>query len=337
MAITINDLARMANTSIATVSRVLNNKPGVTDSTRQRVSALAEQLGYRPNRIAQNLALQKSHVLGFIAADLQNPFYILFFRRVQHQVAKLGYQVLIADSEQDVEFEKRNIEIMLQHRAEGLMIFPVHDWKVQTGADHLLELRLRKFPFVVVGRVEGLMADSVTSNETDTAYQETKHLLDLGHRRIGFIGADNENRCARERLEGVQRALEANGCQLDPAHVIPLQQGWEGQMIAMLSRPSRPTALVIVNDVCAMIAYRPLLQAGLRIPQDISIATFDNSLWTSHLLPTLTTTEENLEEIARVSVELLLKRIDNNDRPAEEHLVPQAFIPRESTAAPVLV
>jgi LacI family transcriptional regulator len=332
MGVTIDDVAELANTSTATVSRALNGKPGVTEATRQRIIVLADKLGYRPNRIAQNLALQKSHVIGLVAADLRNPFYIEFFRRIQHAVGARGYQVLIADSELDVEKEKHNIEVMRQHRAEGIFIFPVCDWRASLGVDHLLELRLRRFPFVVVGKVPGMSVDCVTSDELNTARKLTCHLLELGHRSIGFVGFDTNNRPIRERLEGVVSALGAAGCSLDPAHVVELTDDWRSGLTTLLRRPDRPTALVMVSDVCALMANRPIIDTGLEVPRDLSLVTFENSLWTEHMKPSLTTTLENLEGVAQSALAILEQRMADLEAPPQVRLIPQEIVIRESTA-----
>jgi DNA-binding LacI/PurR family transcriptional regulator len=214
LAITIKDLAQMANTSTATVSRVLSDKPGVTEEKRKRILELAQRLGYSPNRIAQNLALQKSHVLGLIAADLRNTVYVDFLRRMQGRVEELGYQVLIADSELNPEMERHNISVMRQHRAEGLIIFPVLDYLGETQVEHLLELKLQRFPFVIVGRIEGFGFDFVISEETETAYKLTRRLIELGHRRIAFIGYRDNNRPVRERFEGMAKAMRESGLEV---------------------------------------------------------------------------------------------------------------------------
>ena len=327
----IDDIAALANTSTATVSRALNNKPGVTEATRQRIIKLAQELNYRPNRIAQNLALQKSHLIGFVAADLVNVVYIDFFRRVQKILEPLGYQVLISDSEQDVAKERQNIEVLRQHRAEGLIIFPIRDWHSETPVDHLMELRLRKFPFVVLGSIKGYGLDCVTSDEVGVARELTAHLLSLGHRRVGFIGHDPENRCVNERFEGVRLVLREAGLDLDPAHVVAHREGWQEGLRALLQAPGRPTALVFMNDVLALMAHRLIGDLGIEVPRDLSIATFDDGLWTKHLRPTLTTTVENPQEIARVATDLLLQRMENPDGVPQTRLIPQKLIIREST------
>ena len=334
LAVTIDELAALANTSTATVSRVLNNKPGVAEPTRKRVMALAEKLSYHPNRIAQNLARQKSHLLGLIAADLTNAFYIHFLRWVQQRFEPMGYQVLTADSEQDSAREKHHINVMLQHRAEGLIVFPVADWHSRIGIDHLMELRLRRYPFVTVGKLEGFGCDSVTTEEVEAAYTLAHNLTGLGHRRVAFVGFDAENRPVRERFEGVRRALREVGTDFAAGMVIELGDGlsWLGELEKLLAGTEKPSAIVFINDVLAMRAQRAIIESGLKVPDDLSVVTFGNALWTANLKPSLTTTEENLEEVARVAMDLLFERMKDPDRPTTEVLIPQRIIYRESTA-----
>jgi LacI family transcriptional regulator len=333
MALTIKDLANMANTSTATVSRVLSNKPGVAGAKRRVILELAEKVGYSPNRIARNLAMKKSYVLGFIAADLRNPSYIDFIRRVHRQVKALGYQVLIADSERDVAKERDNIAVMREHRAEGLIIFPVNDWQLRSEVDHLLQLKLQKFPFVLVGRIEGYAFDYVVAEEVESARRMAEHLIEQGRRRLAFVGSSNDNRCIVERQEGVRLALEAHGLTLQPRHVISLTEddSWLSNLRALLTAPERPDALVFVNDILTMQAYRLLLDLGLEIPRDVAVCAFGDGLWATSLRPSMTTTSEDGREIARLATETLLRRIEDPGRPATQIMVPQRLNPREST------
>lgn len=336
MAITIKDLAQMANTSTATVSRVLSNKPGVAEEKRRRIIELADRLGYSPNRIAQNLALQKSHVLGLIAADLRNLMYVEFLHRIQSQVEELGYQVLLADSELDVEKERHNIQMMRQHRAEGLIIFPVRDYRLKTDVDHLLELKLQKFPFVVVGKIDGYGFDYISSEEVETSKELTQVLIDQGHRKIAFVGLDEQNRPIVGRFEGYKKALQEAGIPLEDRYIVPLgeEEHWRETLRQLLESSDRPTGLVIINDICALMAYRPIADAGLKIPDDVSIVAFGDDVWAKHMMPSLTTTSTDSSRIANIALDLLLKRIDDPTLDPYVELIPQTIHLRESVTVP---
>lgn len=334
MTVTIKDLAQMARTSTATVSRVLSNKPGVAEETRKNIIQLAEKLGYSPNRIAKNLALKKSHVLGFIAADLRNFVYVEFFRRIQASAKELGYQVLIADSELNVEKEKQNIGMMREHRAEGIIVFPVVDWDIRSNVDHFLQLKLQKFPFVLVGRVDNYGFDYVTSEETDTARALTQRLIAQGHREIGFVGTSDTNRCVIERQKGVAAALEEAGLHLRPEHTIPIEDDNHEKLKAMLRTPNRPTALVFVNDTVLLVANRSIAELGISVPADLSVISFSDNVWSRHMKPAITTSTEDYAAVADAAFDTLIKRIDNPSDSPLHKLVPQAIIDRESVAPP---
>lgn len=330
--LTIREFAKLAETSTATVSRAFSNKAGVSEKERKRILQLAQRMGYSPNRIAQNLALQKSHVVGLVAGDLENPAYVRFFRAVQQTLEPRGYQILIADSERSAEKERHSITVMQQHQAEGILIFPVHDWDSRTSLEHLIDLRKTNFPFVVVGKIEGYGFDCVTAEEMDTAATMTRHLLDLGHRRIGFVGAEPYNRCIVERLEGVKRTLAAEKIKLNPRNVIELRDGWIDDTVAMLQRKDRPTALVFINEILANMAFWPMVETGLNIPKDLSICAFGDSVWARHNRPAITTTQEDLEQVARQALDLLMQRIANPGSPSVQSYVAQKLTIRNSTA-----
>ncbi|MEO8377950.1 MAG: LacI family DNA-binding transcriptional regulator [Candidatus Sumerlaeota bacterium] len=331
LAFTIKDIARQAKASTATVSRVLNNKPGVTEEKRRLILALAEQHGYSPNRIAQNLATKKSHLLGFIAADLQNHSYVESFRHVQHRVEELGYQVLIADSEQNLEKEKHNIRVMRQHRAEGILLFPVHDWHEKSSVDHLLRLQKENFPFVLIGKIDDHDFNYVSTEEIEAARKLTQHLIDLGHREIAFVGWDASNRPVHERYTGYERALQNAG--IDPISQarILLNGDWPGQLKKLLKARKRPTALVMINDVLTLQAQKIFHEAGVGVPRDLSVVAFGAGEWLMHLQPAVTASVENNVEVARTALEMLLKKMENPSNESEQRLIAQKLVIREST------
>ncbi len=339
MTITIRDLARMTNTSVATVSRAIGNKPGVTPETRERIVLLAESLGYQPNRNAQSLVQQKTHLIGLIASALRNPWYIEFLGRMEAFCAERGYQILVTESQLNPLREQENINIMLQHQAEGLVIFPVSDWLSQDDFDYLLKLKLRRFPFVLIGRVEGYGFDCVFTEEVDSATRLTQHLIDLGHTHFGMVDYDPRNRPARERLEGIRRALVTAGLlsredsMTEP--VLRVSTYERTQMRACLenwfSSSQPPTALIPTNCGVGLELYRPLTEMGLRIPQEVSIASFDDPDWVKHLTPAMTVCRPDDEKVIHLALETLVERIQNPGGPAKVVSVPQELVVREST------
>jgi LacI family transcriptional regulator len=331
MAVTLRELATLANTSITTVSRVINNKPGISQKRRESIMRLAKEMGYQPNVLARNLVMQKRHILGLIASTLSNPVYVEFFHLTAARCRERDYQVLVADSEYDLDKEEENINMMLQYQAEGLLIFPVSDSKRGVDLQHFLNLQLRGIPFVVVGEAEGYNFDCVTSEELESSARLARHLVELGHKRIGVVGVDPENRCAVRRLEGIESALPDGGPALRTAG--GTEDEWVQEVVSWFDDGDRPTALVTMNDGIALRLYRPLMERGLSIPDDVSIVTFENDFWTELVQPSLTTSAPDNAEVARLAFDTLMQRIENPKKPPIVKKVPQRFIQRESSAA----
>lgn len=332
MAVTLEELARMANTSVATVSRVLNNKPGVNKVRRESIKKLADQLGYRPNILARNLVMQRQNMLGFIAWNLSNPAYIDFLRNIESSCRTQGYQVLIADSEEDVELEKQHINTMLEYRAKGLLIIPVADEHRAAGYQHFLDLQRKKIPFVLIGETGGYYFDCVTSEEIESSSVLARHLIELGHRRLGVVGCLPGNRCTEERLEGVVRALKENA----PEAVATLRradgekEAYIPEVCSWFEEEAPPSALITMNSGVALRLLRPLADVGVQIPRDVSLVTYENDFWTELVQPSLTTSVPNSAEVARLAFVVLMERIRRPDAPPMNHFIPQTFIARES-------
>jgi len=331
MGITIKDIARMGNTSIATVSRVLGNKPGVSEPTRVRIREIIDQTGYRPSIVAQNLALRKSLNLGFIASSLVNPFYVDIFRQIERLSRTQGFHMLLMDSEMDVEREIENVELMRQHQVEGLIIVPIHDYDTTTSVDHLLRLKLDKFPFVLFGMVDGYGFDFVTTEEHDASFRLGTYLLELGHKKFAFIGAAPNNRCANARAQGLKDALNGAGLELPENCILRLDDDWFKNVRELLTRKDRPTALVLANDTAALYVLQIVRELGMTVPKDLSIGSYGGERVASSLVqPGLTTFTENLEELSRLCYKTLIRRMEEPETPPQQFLVPPRFTIRQS-------
>lgn len=331
MAVTLRELAKLANTSITTVSRVMNDKPGISQERRELILRLAREMGYQPNVLARNLVMQKRHMLGLVASSLSNPVYVDFLHLIAERCREMDYQILVSDSEDDISRERDNIDIMLQHQAEGILIFPVSDKKRGVDLQHILNLQLRRIPFVVVGETEEYNFDCVTSEEVESSARLARHLLELGHTRLGVIGVDSENRCTTRRLEGIQSALPDDIPALRTAEGDTWHE-WGPEMLSWFDDEDRPTALVTMNNGLALRLYRPLTERGLKIPGDVSIVTFENDFWTELVQPSLTTSAPDNAEVARLAFDTLMQRVENPKNPPVVKRVPQRFIQRESSA-----
>jgi LacI family transcriptional regulator len=343
--ITIRDLARMANTSIASVSRVLSNKPGVNTRKRQQILELVEEYGYQPNRNAQSLILQKTNLIGFIASDLSNPWYIQYLQVINDYCRQRGYQTLVAGSSEDLDREKENINIMLQHRAAGLIIFPVSDWDSGLDCEHLEQLKRNRMPFILMGKPAGHDFSWICSEEEESSYRMTRRLIELGHRRIGLVGYEAVNRPSLERFRGALRAmceagLVGEGESLDePRDLLITEMTLDDSTLNVrdwLNSENPPTALVVVNSDIALSLYRPIMSLGLSIPGDVSLVSFDDHSWCRRIVPSLSVCAADERQIAEDSLDMLMELIENTDSPPQGCPAPRILIERESSGpAPV--
>ncbi len=338
MAVTIRDIARLSNTSIAAVSRVLNNRGGVHPDKQQRILQLARELEYTPNRNARNLAMQCSQLIGVIASDLANNSYIDFIHQVEHWGRARGYQTLIADSERDLKVEAANVATMLEHRADGILIFPVAEFGSDQNVDHFLSLRLKKVPFVLHGSVQKGSFDAVCMDEEGIGHAIGRHFTELGHRQLAIAGCDNHTDTVRQRQLGFARAAAEAGAQIvcDDANIglgpAQYDDAYLEYWRERLTGSSHPTALFVIHDGLALFFYRALHDWGLSIPDDVSVASIGDSPFIPYLIPALSAADPNIEDRAQAGMEILFDRIARPDAPPVVRDMQYTFIPRESTS-----
>lgn len=339
MGLTIKDIAKMANTSTATISRTIHGLPGVGEEKRRQMLELLDRIGYRPNRIAQNLVSGHSGTIGIITSNLKIPFYLDSISHIEHLFREKGYQILVLDSNHDLETEKTNIEMLRQYRTEGILLIPEYDYNMKVNLDHLTRLRLENYPFVLIGKTPQHDVDWVTVEETECAYQLTSYLLDHGHKKIGFLGNDSVNRTVVERLAGIRGALQVRGLHLADADVIDEvgtwgeggEQAWQDVIVDMYAQLDAPTALICANDTIALIIISQLQSIGLKVPGDVSVTGFDDSPWSRFVHPSITTCAKDMATVGRLAVEILFDRMEHPDGPARQHSMPQQLIIRDSS------
>ena len=339
MGLTIKQIAKMANTSTATVSRSIHGLPGVGEEKRRQLLELLERIGYRPNRIAQNLVSGHSNTIGIITSDLTIGFYIEAISHIEHLCKQRGYQILVMDSKHDVNNERENIELLRQYPTEGILIIPEHDYNTSVNLDHFVRLRLEKYPFALIGKSPQHDVDWVTMEEVDAASQVTNYLINHGHKRIAFLGNDLHNRTVVERLEGIQKALHARDLVLQDDFIIDEvgtwneggEAAWHMAIEQLFSKPAPPTALFCANDTIALIALSKLESMGIEVPNDVSITGFDDSPWSRYVRPSLTTCAKDMVEVGSLAVEVLFHRMEHPDAPVQQILVPHKLVIRASS------
>jgi len=334
---TIVDIARICKVSTASVSRAMTGMRGVKAEKREQILSTAKTIGYRPNRAARRLVTNKSHLFGFIASDLQNTAYLEYFHTLERAVRRAGYEFLIADSERSLERESANIEKMLDNRVDGLMLLPVSDWLGEGDVSHLRKLESQPIPVVLFGHLKQVKFDSISADEEAGALLLIDHLFTLGHRSFLYVGiGDSLNRPARERLNGLKRGLAKKGLAASALQTISFEpKGWPKILTRLKSRVP-PTAIICVHDLLAFQLYRPLRDAGISVPEDVSLCSFGTSriAYTNIgelLIPSLTTVEFDNQAVAKGGAAMLLDRLTHPSRLPRTARVPGHLLVREST------
>lgn len=332
----ISDVASAAGVSIATVSASLNEVESarISADTRARVREVADRLGYVPNRLAQGLRAQRSSTIGFIGDRVATMPYAVGMVRGALEAARAADRVvLLMNGEGDPELESRELAALLQHQVDGVLYATVYHRSVEVPSG------LGATPVVLVDAESAdPTVSSVVPDEISGATTAVGELLKHGHRRIGFINNTDPILAATGRLAGYTRTLERAGIGLDPALVVAAPSvGPEGGYQAarqLLELPERPTGLFCFRDLMAMGVYRAASEAGLRIPQDLSVVGFDNMEFAAGLHPGLTTVALPHYEMGAWGVRELLGLIDSPSRKVRQVKLHGQLIRRRSVAPP---
>ena len=329
MSVKISDVARRAGVSSATVSRVLADKPHVSDDLRQRVLAAVDELGYTPSRVARSLRVRRSTIIGLIISDIQNPFFTSLVRAVEDVAYEHDFVVMLCNSDEDIEKEGLYINVLLSEQVAGVVITPTRE--TDNPSRKLVEAGT---PVVAVDRrMRDLDVDTVVVDNVGGSAELTAHLLSHGHRRIGAIVGPATSTTGRERLRGFAEALEAHGISPIPELIkigLPKEDFGYGAMASMLDSAIPPDAVFAANNLLTVGALRAVNERNLRIPDDIAMVAFDEMSWTSLIAPGLTTVVQPTYELGCRAAQLLLRRIEGFDGPVQEIVLAPSLCVRGS-------
>jgi LacI family fructose operon transcriptional repressor len=325
----IKDVAEAAGVSTATVSRVFSNKPHVRAAVRERVMAAVEHLAYRPNRAARTLRSQQSNTIGLIVSDIRNSFFTAISRAVEDTAYAHGYSVLLCNTDEDPEKEELYLKLMQDENVAGIIFSPTRQI-IARFADMEIE-----FPTVLVDRsLRNGDVDAVLLDNVRAAYDLTKHLLDQGYRRIGLLlGAVGTT--GQERQRGYAEALREYGF-VPHAELIrdiqPQVETGRAATLELLALSQPPDAIFAGNNLLTAGALQAIRERGLRIPHDLALAGFDETIWATLIEPAVTIIEQPTDDIGRTATELLLQRIAEPNRPPRKVILQGQLRIRGSSA-----
>lgn len=334
MLFTIKDVARLAGVSKTTVSRVINDNSKVKPETKARVLQAVKELGYTPNSIARALRIKKSEVVGvLIPREVEYVFSDPFFPEIIKGITtvlnlhNLNLRLIMSDSES----KQREIHSRLvkNRRIDGVILVCSRFGDKR----HILKLKRVSLPCVLIGRFPLERVNYVDCDNREGAYNAVEHLINLGHRRIGFISGSFDFIGGVDRFEGYKMALEKHNLEYDNELVVKGDWTREGGYEAMgelLSRTRIPTAIFTANDQMAAGAVKAIKERGLQIPKDMAIVGFSDTQFASYIEPPLTTVKEPAYEEGAMAAEMLIKLINSQKVKQPQVIVPTKLVIRES-------
>ncbi len=340
MGVTIEDVAKLAGVAVSTVSLALNNKENVREATRKKVIEAARKLDYYPSSIAKRLALNKTHTIAlcaFIARDHPSGgFYIPLIQGVMDVVNANNYsfQLDIKGEYQNSSTKREMLTRLAKYRlVDGLII--LSHWFFQVK--EILDLEQMNFPYVVVnGHILGIDVNCVEMDNFGGAVKVLEYLIDLGHRRIGFITGHPDQQSSMERIKGFREALRKNRIDYNESFIYTgdfhKKSGYEG-MRYLLNLPSPPSAVFVANDNMALAAIKIIKKEGLKIPEDISIVGFDDIEASSQIDPPLTTVRQPLYKMGEEAAKLLFQLLNNKESKPKKIILDTELVIRESSRA----
>ena len=333
--VSIRHVAAEAGVSVGTVSNVLNRPEHVAQHTRDRVNAAIRELGFVRNESARQLRAGRSRIIGLVVLDVANPFFTDLARGVEDVVSKAGLAVILCNSDEQEGKEQRYLELLEEHRVQGVLITPV-------GATATLEwLRRRGTPVVLVDSTAPSRGQcAVAVDDVLGGDLAVTHLVENGHERIAYISGPPAIRQVADRLEGARRALERAGrlrgsLLVIEASALNVAAGkWAGAKIIEMPEETRPTAVFCANDLIALGVLQEMTHNGVRVPEDISIVGYDDIEFAAAAAVPLTSVRQPRLELGRTAARLLLEEADGTQRHVHRQVIFEPeFVIRRSTQA----
>jgi LacI family transcriptional regulator len=332
MPVTIKDVARESGVNVSTVSRALNGEYGVHADTRELVVAVAQRLRYRPNRVARGLVTGKSHTLGLVVSDIRNIFFAEVARGAEDAAYRAGYDLVLCNSDLDAEKQMRYVQSLVEKRVDGILMNSVASLN-RKQQDQLAGMGV---PIVLLNRTAARHTFSTISadNEAGGALA-AEYLLKLGHRRIAHLTGPRHHGNMTDRARGFVRALESARKPVAPIVLYGKNNFTGGTEMAqkLLTQHPEVTAIFVASDTMAFGVMQALIDAGRKVPRDVSVLGFDNVELSSIVHPPLTTIHQPKYEIGQAAVEILLRLAGKEEHRVPEHrLFGVHLVERESCA-----
>jgi DNA-binding LacI/PurR family transcriptional regulator len=330
--LTINDIAQLAGVSRSTVSRVLTNHPNVNDRTRKKILRIIQSKGYEPNSIARGFAKGQIRVVSLILSDIRNPIFAEMTWEIQKELRAYSYDVMLFNSNSDPAMEQKFLKMANANRLAGVILFSTN----YPGSEKI-NLAMLNCPIVLINRnTNNPHIDTIQTDNFHGGYIATRHLIDLGHQKIGFLSGKIDMVSHRDRLKGYRKALDEFGIQYYPEYTQTYQDrtiesGLDYAKKLLQQKGNRPTAVFAAGDMMAFGLLDGFRRAGGRVPEDLSIIGFDDIFISSLSGIDLTTVRQPYRTIAKEATQRLITRIAGQS-PTVQNIILQAdLVLRTST------
>ena len=338
MPVTIKDIAKKAGVSHTTVSRALNGNHSIPERTTLVIREIAKEMGYLPSAAARGLKTKKSNAVGVIVSRIDNPYFGEILQGIEEVLQQTGYSLFIASSHLDFSSEKNIVQAFAEHRVDGVIIC-----SVTFKPSHASLLKQYGMPIVVINnQSQEEYQCSIAHDDVDGARSITRHLLQLGHERIAYIGNLQAERVNEDRLLGYKAEIQKAGLEVDDALIVncegsEIENGMQG-MTQLLASDKQPTAVFCFNDLMAIGALTILNQRNIAVPDEISVAGFDNIAYSAFTHPPLTTFDQPKRVIGAEAAQMLLNMLEESEEKHESepvtHIMRGHLLVRNSTGAP---
>lgn len=330
MNVTIYDVAREANVSMATVSRVVNGNPNVKPATRKKVLKTIEELGYRPNAVARGLASKKTTTVGVIIPDISSLFFSELARGIDDIANMYKYNIILSNSDQNTDKEITLINTMLEKQVDGIVYMGG-----RIKEEHIQQFETSPVPIALAATVDPTNTiPSVNIDYEEAGYEATKLLIDNGHKHPAFVTGVDETTANELKYQGFVRALEETGQTLNEDYVYRRDLTYASGINAveeLLELDQKPTAIFVTTDEIALGVIHAIQDKGLNVPNDIEVIGFDNTRLATMVRPTLSTVVQPIYDIGAVAMRLLTKYMNKEDVEDSNVILPHQIIERSST------
>ncbi len=331
MNVTIYDVAREANVSMATVSRVVNGNPNVKPATRKKVSEVIDRLGYRPNAVARGLASKKTTTVGVIIPDISNIFYAELARGIEDIATMYKYNIILSNSDQNSEKELHLLNTMLGKQVDGILFMGGH-----ISEEHVQEFERSPVPIVLAGAVEETnKMPSVNIDYKAASFDAVNELVEKGHKQIGFVsGPFHDTINMKFKLEGYREALAKAGIEYNDDLVVEGEYTYDSGLEAwqkFSELKERPTAIFVGNDETALGVIHGAQDDHVSIPEEVEVISFDNTRLALMVRPQLTSVVQPLYDIGAVAMRLLTKYMNKETVEEKTVVLPHRIEHRSST------